>query len=150
MEQIGSAVVKLEARTAIRKLGGEMPHSGMKQETGPRYSINLPVRAEWHEKQTGKHVVTEGVTEIVGPAGALVHLQQLPTVGSRITISIEGAAGAHVTANAEVLRLVRDVQQPLASLSVFNARKEWRGLIWETAGIRVSQSETEGGETAGQ
>jgi hypothetical protein len=111
----------------------KMPHTTMKQHTEPRYHVNLPVRAEWNEKRTGKHVITEGVTEIVGPAEAIVHLQQLPAVGSRITLTIEGAKGAHVTANAEVLRLVRDIQQPLASLSVVNARKQWRGLVWEAA-----------------
>ena len=115
-----------------------MPQTIMKQHTEPRYHVNLPVRAEWDEK-TGKHVVTEGTVEMVGPAEALVHLQQLPAVGARITISVEGAKGAHVTANAEVLRLVRDIQQPLASLSVVNAKKEWRGLVWEPAGIRALQ-----------
>lgn len=120
-----------------------MSHTTMKQHTEPRYHVNLPVRAEWNEKRTGKHVVTEGITEIVGPAEALVHLQQLPAVGSRITISVEGAEGAHVTANAEVLRLVRDIQQPLASLSVVNAKKEWRGLVWERAATRDPQTAEE-------
>ena len=122
-----------------------MSHTTMKQHTEPRYHVNLPVRAEWNEKRTGKHVVTEGITEIVGPAEALVHLQQLPAVGSRITISIEGAKGAHVTANAEVLRLVRDIQQPLASLSVVNAKKQWRGLVWEPA-ARALQTAEDGGD----
>ena len=117
-----------------------MSHTSMKQHAEPSYSVNLPVRAEWNEKRTGQHIVTEGITEIIGPAGALVHLQQLPAVGTRITISVEGAEGAHVTANAEVLRLVRDIQQPLASLSVVNAKKEWRGLVWEAAGSRTSQT----------
>jgi hypothetical protein len=121
----------------------------MKQHTEPRYHVNLPVRAEWDEKQTGKHVVTEGVIEMVGPAEALVQLQQLPAVGARITISVEGAQGAHVTANAEVLRLVRDIQQPLASLSVVDARKQWRGLVWEPAGTRAAQgAEDADGESA--
>ncbi len=120
-----------------------MSHATTKQHVEPSYSVNLPVRAEWNEKRTGKHIVTEGITEIVGPAGALVHLQQLPAVGTRITISVEGAEGAHVTANADVLRLVRDIQQPLASLSVVNARKRWRGLVWELAGTRLAQPAAE-------
>lgn len=127
-----------------------MSHATMKQHTEPRYHVNLPVRAEWNEKKTGKHVVTEGIIEMVGPAGALVHLQQLPAVGTRITISVEGARGAHVTANAEVLRLVRDIQQPLASLSVVNARKEWRGLVWEPAGTRAQQAAAENDGDSGE
>ncbi|HEX8653200.1 MAG TPA: hypothetical protein VF708_20470 [Pyrinomonadaceae bacterium] len=117
-----------------------MSHTTMKQHAEPRYHVNLPVRAEWNEKRTGKHVVTEGITEIVGPAEALVHLQQLPAVGTRITISIEGAKGAHVTANAEVLRLVRDIRQPLASLSVVNSKKQWRDVVWEPAATRALQN----------
>ena len=125
-----------------------MPHTITKQHAEPRYHVNLPVRAEWNEKRTGKHVVTEGITEIVGPAEALVHLQQLPAVGSRITISIEGAKGEHVTANAEVLRLVRDIQQPLASLSVVSPRKQWRGLVWEAAATRARQQAEDLSEAA--
>jgi hypothetical protein len=116
-----------------------MSQTHIKPQAGQRFLVNLPVRAEWDEERTGRHVVVEGTTENIGPAGAIVHLQQLPAVGSRITISIQGAKGPEVTASAEVLRLVRDVQQPLVSLNIVNATKEWRGNIWEPAGILASQ-----------
>lgn len=119
----------------------------IKQHAEQRFLVNLPVRAEWDEERTGRHVVVEGTTENIGPAGAIVQLQQLPAVGSCITISIQGAKGPEVTARAEVLRLVRDVRQPLVSLSVVNARKEWRGNIWEPAGILASQTASKDDES---
>jgi len=118
-----------------------MPRTEINQQTGPRYVVNLPVRAEWNEKK--KHIVTEGSTEYVGPSGALVHLPQLPAVGSRITISIKDVKGASIKAHAEVLRLVRDLAQPLASLSILDAtaQKKWRTRVWEPAASIKQQSE---------
>ena len=116
-----------------------MSRTEVKQHAGPRYLVSLPVRAEWNEKRTGKHVITEGTTENVGPTGAVVHLEQLPTVGSRIIISIQGAGGPKIRARAEVVRLVRDIRQPLVSLSVVDARDEWRGKVWEPAGTLASR-----------
>ncbi len=112
-----------------------MSQTQMKQQAEQRFLVSLPVRAEWDEAKTGRHIVVEGTTENIGPTGAVVQLQQLPAVGSHITISIQGDKNARVTAEAEVLRLVRDVRQPLVSLNVVNARKEWRGHVWEHAGM---------------
>jgi hypothetical protein len=119
--------------------GENMSQTQIKQQAEQRFLVNLPVRAEWDEEQTGRHVVVEGTTENIGPAGAVIQLQQLPAVGSRITISIQAATGPEVTARAEVIRLVRDVRQPLVSLNVLDGTKEWRGHIWKPAGIIASQ-----------
>jgi hypothetical protein len=124
-----------------------MSQTQIKQQAEQRFLVSLPVRAEWDEERTGRHIVVEGTTENIGPAGAIVQLQQLPAVGSCITISIQGAKGPEVTALAEVLRLVRDVRQPLVSLSVVNARKEWRGNIWQHAGILASQAASKDNES---
>jgi hypothetical protein len=100
---------------------------------GQRFLVNLPVQAEWREETTGKRVVAEGTTENVGPEGAVVTLAQLPAVGSRIRLSVPGARGSHLETVAEVVRLVRDLRQPLASLSIIKAKKEWRTAVWEPA-----------------
>lgn len=116
-----------------------MSQTQMKQQAEQRFLVSLPVRAEWDEAKTGRHIVVEGTTENIGPTGAVVQLQQLPAVGSHITISIQGDKNARVTAEAEVLRLVRDVRQPLVSLNVVKAMKEWRGHVWEHAGMLARQ-----------
>lgn len=116
-----------------------MSHTEIEQGNEQRFLVNLPVQAEWLEERTGKRIVTEGTTENVGPSGAMVTLAQLPAVGSRIRLSVPGARGSHIETVAEVLRLVRDLRQPLASLSIIKAKKEWRGMVWEPARLRATQ-----------
>ncbi len=103
------------------------------QRSGPRYMIQIPVRAEWDDESSGEHVVVEGETENVGPAGALVHLEKLPDVGSRVRLTVPDAQGTTLQAVAEVLRLERNPVQPLAALLLLDAMDEWRGLVWEPA-----------------
>jgi hypothetical protein len=117
-----------------------MAQTEIKQKVEPRFIVSFPVQAEWNEEKTGRLVTTEGATEFVGPTSAVVHLQQLPTVGSRITITIDAADGQRVEAKAEVLRLVRDAQQPLASLNLLSGKKEWRGKVWSQAGIVAARA----------
>jgi len=107
------------------------------QRSGPRYMVQIPVRAEWDDASSGEHVVVDGETENVGPAGALVHLEKLPDVGSRVRLTIPDAQGTKLEAVAEVLRLERNPVQPLAALQLIDATDEWRGLIWEPAGERM-------------
>ncbi len=101
------------------------------QRSGPRYMIKIPVRTEWDDEESGEHIVAEGETENVGPSGALVHLSQLPEVGSRVQLTVPDAQGLTVSAVAEVLRLERNPVQPLAALLLIDANDEWRGLVWE-------------------
>ena len=109
----------------------------MDHRTGPRYLVNLPVRAEWDDDESGRHVIAEGETENVGPEGALVHLHELPNVGSRIQLYVTGEKGLQLQAVAEVLRLERNPAQPLAALQLLDATDEWRGLVWEPAAPRM-------------
>ena len=112
------------------------------QRTGPRYLATLLVRAEW-DTEEGKHVVAEGKTENVGPEGALVHLQrELPEVGSRVQLAVLNEEGQKLQVVTEVLRLERNAAHPLAALQLLDATEEWRGLVWEPARPRVTQSET--------
>lgn len=103
----------------------------IEQRTGPRYPVQLAVRAEWDDESSGAHIISEGATENVGPAGALVHLSHLPDVGSRVQLVVLDAQGLTLEAVAEVLRLERNPVQPLAALQLIEASEEWRGLVWE-------------------
>jgi hypothetical protein len=106
---------------------------------GQRYVAYFPVRAEWDDDESGEHVVTEGETENVGPAGTLVHLHQLPQVGSRVQLAVleedepESGRKVRLQAVAEVLRVERNPVQPLAALQLVNADEEWRGVVYESA-----------------
>lgn len=109
------------------------------QRSGPRYMVHINVRAEWDDEKSGEHVVVEGETENIGPAGALVHLERLPDVGSRVNLIVPGAEGRTLESVAEVLRLERNPVQPLAALMLLGETDEWRGLVWEPAGIRAQE-----------
>ena len=111
------------------------------QRSGPRYMIKKPVRAEWDDASSGEHVVAEGETENVGPQGALVHLPKLPDVGSRVRLIVPDAQGTQLEAVAEVIRLERNPVQPLAALHLLGETDEWRGLVWEPAGIKEREAD---------
>lgn len=110
-----------------------MSLSFTEQRSGPRYLVHISVRAEWDDERSGEHVVVEGETENIGPQGALVHLERLPDVGSRVHLIIPDADGRTVETVAEVLRLERNPVQPLAALQLLGETDEWRGLVWEPA-----------------
>jgi PilZ domain len=108
--------------------------------TGPRYLASLPVQVEW-DTEDGAHVVVEGTTENVGPEGTLVHLQrELPDVGSRVRLHVLGQEGQKLQVVTEVLRLERNAAHPQAALQLLDAMDEWRGLVWEPAAPRTSES----------
>ncbi|MDT5296719.1 MAG: hypothetical protein QOJ76_3599 [Acidobacteriota bacterium] len=112
------------------------------QRTGPRYMVHINVRAEWDDERSGEHVVVEGETENIGPMGALVHLERLPDVGSRVQLIVPGTEGGRTLETvAEVLRLERNPVQPLAALQLLGESDEWRGLVWEPAGIREREAD---------
>jgi PilZ domain len=111
------------------------------QRSGPRYMVHINVRAEWDDEKSGEHVVVEGETENIGPAGALVHLERLPDVGSRVQLIVPDAAGTTLQTVVEVVRLERNPVQPLAALYVVGETDEWRGLVWEPAGIREQEAD---------
>lgn len=105
--------------------------------SGPRYLVSFEVRAEWDDAG-GTHIMSEGITENVGPDGTLVHLpRKLPEVGSRVRLEVHGEDGKTLQVIAEVLRVERNPGHPLAALQLLGETDEWRGLIWEPAAPRV-------------
>jgi hypothetical protein len=106
--------------------------------SGPRYLAAFEVRAEWDEPG-GAHILSEGITENVGPEGTLVYLpKKLPEVGSRVRLEVHGEDGHTLQVVAEVLRIERNPGHPLAALQLLGETDEWRGLIWEPAAPRVT------------
>jgi hypothetical protein len=118
-----------------------MAASFVEHRTGPRYMVHISVRAEWDDERSGEHVIVEGETENIGPQGALVHLERLPDVGSRVHLIVPDAEGRRLETVAEVLRLERNPVQPLAALQLLGETDEWRGLVWEPAGVREREAD---------
>jgi hypothetical protein len=113
-------------------------HMEIEVRSGPRYLAAFEVRAEWDEPG-GTHILSEGITENVGPEGTLVYLpKKLPEVGSRVRLEVHGEDGNTLQVVAEVLRIERDPGHPLAALQLLGETDEWKGLIWEPAAPRVA------------
>src|SRR5438270_13120172 len=119
-----------------------MPQSSLTESrSGPRYIAAFPVRAEW-DTDDGVHIVSEGETENIGPEGTLVHLlRDLPPVGSRVSLLVLGEDGEKLRVIAEVLRIERNPAHPQAALQVLGETDEWRGLVWEEAGIKMAEAD---------
>ena len=89
-------------------------------------------------------MVSEGETENIGPAGTLVHLQRdLPPVGSRVNLHVLGDGGEKLQVIAEVIRLERNPAHPQAALQLLGETDEWRGLVWEEAGVKMSEADND-------
>ena len=120
-----------------------MPQSpaSIENRSGQRYVHAFPIRAEW-DTNDGIHVVAEGETDNVGPEGTLIHFQRdLPPVGGRVSLLVFGDEGEKLRVIAEVLRIERNPSHPQAALQVVGETDEWRGLVWEEAGIKMSESD---------
>ncbi len=122
-----------------------LDHTEIENRSGPRYLAALEVRVEWDESD-GAHVVTEGMTENIGPEGTLVHLpRRLPEVGGRVQLEVQDQSGQKLLVVTEVLRIERNPGHPLAALQLLDQTDEWRGLIWEPSaprlGVPASESE---------
>jgi hypothetical protein len=119
-----------------------MPQSStIENRSGQRYVHAFPIRAEW-DTTDGIHIVAEGETDNVGPEGTLIHLQRdLPPVGSRVNLLVLDGAGEKLRVIAEVLRIERNPSHPQAALQVLGETNEWRGLVWEEAGIKMSEAD---------
>lgn len=88
-------------------------------------------------------MISEGLTENVAPAGALVSLDYLPGIGRRLSITVWEAAGALVEAQAEVVRLDRSLtQHGTAALYILGNNQQWQASVWEAARRCASQSAT--------
>ncbi len=78
-------------------------------------------------------MVEEGLTENVGPNGALVYLPRtLPNVGSKVSLYVTEQK-EEVEVAAEVLRLERNAAHPQAALELTNSLRVWKEKVWKYA-----------------
>lgn len=110
---------------------------------GDRHIISFPIRIKWKDDD-GKQFIEEGLTENIGPRGALVFLpHNLPQVGSKVKLIVTENADDEVSVQAEVLRLERNPSHPQAALQLVKQFKVWKEKVWEYAGDVISKEEPE-------
>lgn len=86
----------------------------------------------------------EGLTENIGPRGALVYLPRLlPEVGSRVRLTVTENADDEISVPALVLRLERNASHPQAALEVTRSIKLWEEKVWNYAASILADEEPE-------
>src|SRR5688572_20525941 len=105
---------------------------------GDRYNVSFPIRVEWKDEK-GQKISEDGLTENVGPQGALIYLpRHLPSVGSKVNLTVTENASDEITVKAEVLRLERNPSHPQAALHLTESVRVWRKKVWELAAETVA------------
>ncbi|HMS39199.1 MAG TPA: PilZ domain-containing protein [Pyrinomonadaceae bacterium] len=102
--------------------------------SGARHVISFPVRVKWKNAE-GKEVTEDGLTENVGQQGTLVYLpRQLPSVGSKVTLTVTENAAEEVSVTAQVIRLERNAAHPQAAFQLLEGLRLWKKRVWDYAG----------------
>ena len=111
---------------------------------GSRYVISFPVRVRWRDGE-GKEVLEEGLTENVGPAGALLYLpRRLPNVGTKVELTVTENPDDEVTVSAEVIRLERNAAHPQVALNLTEGMRAWKKKIFDLAAETIAGQEPDG------
>jgi hypothetical protein len=89
-------------------------------------------------------MVEEGLTENIGPYGALIHLPRfLPAVGSQVQVVVTNDNNKEVSAAAEVLRLERNAAHPQLAVDLVDSVEKWQKQLWSTAPAVIAKREAE-------
>lgn len=91
-----------------------------------RILANLPVQVSWVDEVSGETISVTGLTENIGENSALVNLETLPSVGSRVNLRVFDDEKTIIECPTEVIRVERDPGKPLAALSVVDNLKKWK------------------------
>jgi hypothetical protein len=120
-----------------------MKNQGIDRRSGERYVISFPIRVRWKDPE-GVEVIQDGLTDNVGPQGALVYLpRHLPSVGSKVQLTVTEDPSDEISVTAQVIRLERNASHPQAALQLTDSIRIWKKRVWETARATVSAMEPE-------
>lgn len=99
-----------------------------------RYNISFPIRVTWKDEH-GREIVQDGLTENVGQYGTLIFLPRaLPSVGSKVSLTVTENSEDEVTVTAQVIRLERNAAHPQAAFELTDSLRLWKKKVWEYAG----------------
>jgi DNA-binding GntR family transcriptional regulator len=108
-----------------------------------RFLISFPIRVEWKD-ETGEQLTEEGLTENIGKKGTLIHLPRLlPSVGSKVSLTVTEKPKDEVTVTAQVLRLERNAAHPQVALMLLDEEDLWEKKVWEYAGEIIAAQKPE-------
>jgi hypothetical protein len=110
---------------------------------GARHVISFPVRVRWKD-ESGEEITQDGLTENVGPHGALIYLpRHLPSVGGKVRLTVTENPDDEISVTAEVIRLERNAAHPQAALLLLDNLREWKKKVWELAALTIADEKPE-------
>lgn len=110
---------------------------------GERLNISFPVRVKWKD-ENGQEITQDGLTENVGPQGALVFLPRaLPSVGSKVSLTISENPEEEVVVTAQVIRLERNAAHPQVAFQLTDSLRLWKKRVWAYAAETVAAQKPE-------
>lgn len=102
-----------------------------------RYPVSFPIRVRW--KEEGNQFTEEGLTENVAVSGALVYLpRKLPTVGSKVELTVTEHSDDEVSVTAQVIRLERNAAHPQVALNLVDGMRAWKKKVYEHAAATIA------------
>jgi len=105
---------------------------------GLRHVVSFPIRVRWKDNN-GTEVTEEGLTENVSMYGTLIYLpRKLPTVGSKVDLTVTENSDDEVTVIAQVIRLERNAAHPQVALNLVEGMRTWKKKVWDLAGAAVA------------
>ncbi|MBA2619861.1 MAG: PilZ domain-containing protein [Acidobacteria bacterium] len=100
---------------------------------GSRYNISFPVRIRW-KNEAGEEFEQDGLTENVGLHGTLVFMpRNLPSVGSRVQLTVTEKPKAEMSFTVQVIRVVRNAAHPQVAFKLTDSMRLWKKEVFEYA-----------------
>jgi hypothetical protein len=110
---------------------------------GSRFNISFPIRVKWKDEK-GQEITQDGLTENVGPQGALIFLPRaLPAVGSKVSLIVTENPDEEVIVTAQVIRLERNAAHPQVAFQLTDSLRLWKKKVWAYAAETVAAQKPE-------
>jgi hypothetical protein len=110
---------------------------------GSRFNISFPIRVKWKDEK-GQEIIQDGLTENVGPQGALVFLPRtLPAVGSKVSLIVTENPDEEIIVTAQVIRLERNASHPQVAFQLTDSLRLWKKKVWAYAAETVASQKPE-------
>lgn len=98
-----------------------------------RILARLQAQVSWKDETSDEKFLVLGTTENVGENSALINLDLLPKVGSKVRLRLMDEDKTIIETPAQVIRVERDPGKPKAALSIISNLSKWKEIALTAA-----------------
>ena len=98
-----------------------------------RIQARLQATVTWNDDSGKDSITIQGTTENIGGTSALINLNVLPKVGSKVHLRLSDEGNEIIETSAEVIRVERDPGKPQAALAITGNTDKWQEKALEAA-----------------